>query len=386
MATKRMRPSGTWEYIVRRKGILPKPLSLTFDTEAEGDVYVRRLEQMLDAGILPEDLVERRSDLITVDDAIRSYMTKVSLPSSDASLLNALVGRWRSHPLTGVDYQWAEGWVKTMKRKDILAPSTIRHYVGALARCFDWVVRSGSPSLATNPLRLLPKRYATYTDEDTAAVRVQDKAPKEDIHRDQRLMPDAEAVVRRILAGEKPESRQRGPELNYRPAMVFLFELAIESAMRMREMYTLELGQVDVDRRTVFLDKTKNGSKRQVPLTTVAIRAFENYVDAVKDEDPEMSGFEFDGGRLFPWWDGSRDRKVLAGVSVRLSGQFGRIFDAAGCGQVTFHDLRHEATSRLYEKTNLSDIQIAKITGHTDIKMLMRYSNLRGSDLAERLW
>ncbi|MFP3567576.1 tyrosine-type recombinase/integrase [Paraburkholderia sp. SIMBA_030] len=295
-----MRPSGTWEYIIRRKGILPKPLSLTFDTEEEGDTYVRRLEQMLDAGILPEDLVARRSDLVTVDDAIRSYMTKVSLPDSDVSLLNALIGRWTGQALTVIDYQWAEGWVKSMKRKDVMAPSTIRHYVGALARCFDWVVRSGTPSLATNPLRLLPKRYATYTDEDSAAVRAQDKEPKEDEYRDRRLFANEEKVVRRILAGEKPENRQRGPDLNYRPAMVFLFELGIESAMRMREMYTLDFAQVDVNRRTVFLDKTKNGSKRQVPLTTVALQAFEDYVELVKDRDAEMDGFRFDGGRIFP--------------------------------------------------------------------------------------
>ncbi|MET3234238.1 UNVERIFIED_ORG: integrase [Burkholderia sp. 1263] len=386
MSTKRMRPSGTWEYIVRRKGILPKPLSLTFDTEQEGDAYVRRLEQMLDAGILPEDLVARRSDLVTVDDAIRSYMTKVSLPASDVPLLNALIGRWTGQALTVVDYQWTESWVKSMKRKDVMAPSTIRHYVGALARCFDWIVRSGTPSLATNPLRLLPKRYATYTDEDSAAVRAQDKEPKEDQHRDRRLAPDEEREVRRILAGEKPEKRQRGPDLNYRPAMVFLFELGIESAMRMREMYTLDVAQVDVERRTVFLDKTKNGSKRQVPLTTIALQAFEDYVELVKGRDPEMEGFSFEGGRLFPWWSGSRDSKVLAGVSVRLSGQFGRIFNAAGCDDFKFHDLRHEATSRLYERTSLSDVQIAKITGHSDTKVLMRYSNLRGSELALRLW
>jgi hypothetical protein len=132
MSTKRMRPSRTWEYIIRRKGILPKPLSLTFDTEEEGDAYVRRLEQMLDAGILPEDLVARRSDLVTVDDAIRSYMTKVSLPDSDVSLLNALIGRWTGQALTGVDYQWAEGWVKSMKRKDHSPTSTARSSRAAL--------------------------------------------------------------------------------------------------------------------------------------------------------------------------------------------------------------------------------------------------------------
>ncbi|PXX39071.1 MULTISPECIES: site-specific integrase [Burkholderia] len=397
MATKRLRPSGTWEYIIRRSKLLPKPLSLTFQSEEEGDAYVARLEQLLDAGIVPADVVEQREMISTTLDAIREYLRRVSVPDSDNQVLNTLLGRLPSKALTTVDYEWAERWVTGMKREQHLSPSTIRHNVGALARCFDWVVKSGTPMLAVNPLRLLPKRYATYTDEDRVAVEAQDVAVKEDVHRDRRPSAGEEAEIRRIMAGEKPKGRERAFELPYRPALVLLFELAIESAMRMREMYTLELVQFDVERRTAALERTKNGSKRAVPLTTVAIGAFERYVAAVNGLDPEMGGFAFDGGRLFPWIDEIEvsmraknmpllKRKVLERVTVRLSGQFGRIFDAAGCSDLVFHDLRYEATSRLYERTTLSDIQIAKITGHTDPKVLMRYANLRGSDLAARLW
>jgi integrase len=381
-----MRPSGSWEFIVRRKGILPRPLTLTFQSEAEGDAYVARVEQLLDAGILPEDLVLRKKDDVSIDDGIRSYMKQVSLPDSDTLLLNKLLDEWKSHSLAKVDYNWAETWVRSMKRRENLAPSTIRHYVGALARCFDWIVTSKNPSLAINPLRQLPRRYATYTDEDTLAVRAQKLEPKEDEQRDRRLSVDEEAEARRILDRGKPKDLQRAFDLNYRPALVFLFTLAIESAMRMREMYTLEVVQVDVEKRTVFLDKTKNGTKRQVPLSSVALQAFRDYVALVEAGDVEMAGFNFDGGRLFPWWNGDRVTRALAKVTSVLSRQYGRIFSAAGCGDFNFHDLRHEATSRLYEKTTLSDVQIAKITGHKDTKVLMRYSNLRGSDLAMRLW
>ncbi|OYU43093.1 MAG: hypothetical protein CFE44_20300 [Burkholderiales bacterium PBB4] len=51
-----------------------------------------------------------------------------------------------------------------------------------------------------------------------------------------------------------------------------------------------------------------------------------------------------------------------------------------------FHDLRHEATSRFFERTSLRDIEIASITGHSELKMLKRYANLRATDLAKRLW
>ena len=54
MATKRKRGS-SWEFIVRRKGVLPKPLYLTFASEEEGDRYVKKLEALLDAGVVPEE-------------------------------------------------------------------------------------------------------------------------------------------------------------------------------------------------------------------------------------------------------------------------------------------------------------------------------------------
>ncbi|WP_254214221.1 hypothetical protein [Burkholderia multivorans] len=95
-------------------------------------------------------------------------------------------------------------------------------------------------------------------------------------------------------------------------------------------MYTLDVDQFDVTRRTAALEQTKNGSKRSVPLTTVAIAAYERYATAVKAGDPEMHGFAFDAGCLFPWVDEMHasmraegvpllKRKVLARVSSRLS-------------------------------------------------------------------
>ncbi len=45
-----------------------------------------------------------------------------------------------------------------------------------------------------------------------------------------------------------------------------------------------------------------------------------------------------------------------------------------------FHDLRHEATSRLFEK-GLNMMEVASITGYEDLKMLKRYTHLRAEDL-----
>ena len=99
-----------------------------------------------------------------------------------------------------------------------------------------------------------------------------------------------------------------------------------------------------------------------------------------------MKGFKFERALFFPWWNGDLDYDVLRKTTSLLSQQFARVFDAAACPDLRFHDLRHEATSRLFERSKLSDIEISRITGHRDPRVLRRYSNLRGSDLAAKLW
>ena len=364
MATKRKRSGGSWEYVVRRKNMLPKPIYLSFDDEAEGDAYVAKLETLLDAGVVPQEFIERQADAFLVGELIRDYLAEVAIGESDIPLLHRLYDRIGTQTLNKINYPWVEGWV------DQLSPITIRHYVGALARCLDWGVTRGR--LSVNPLRLLPKRYAVYSEADRVKC---GGASPEEIHRDRRLAEDEEKKIRLILSGQKPKDRQRALALIHNEALVCLFDLALESAMRMREMYTLNRSQIDLERRTIFLDKTKNGDKRQVPLSSVAIRVLSDYL---ADENVPNDGL------IFPWWNG--EKRQLPKVTTMLSRQFHRIFDAAGCGDLHFHDLRHEATSRLYERTNLSDLEISKITGHKDLRVLRRYANLRGSDLAAKLW
>jgi integrase len=87
---------------------------------------------------------------------------------------------------------------------------------------------------------------------------------------------------------------------------------------------------------------------------------------------------------IFPWWDGKPES--LKHCTAQLSRKWSTIAELAGCPDLRFHDLRHTAVCQFYERTTLSDLQIAKITGHQDLRMLARYANLRGSDLANLIW
>jgi len=368
VATIRQRASGSWEIIIRRKGILPKAHYATADTEEDAVAYAKRIEGQLDQGILPVELQDiPPPSAETVLDWARMYLQQAPISEMDTGLLNAMFPTMLNWPLSKITIQWAQSWVSDMKQRDKLAPSSIRHKVGAVARLLDWCVRN--EWLLVNPLRSLPRKYATYTPGDG------DK--REDVERDRRLQPGEEERIRRVLAGNFPPDRQRGINMADRLAMNLLFTLAIETAMRLREMYTLTVQQVDLAKKTVFLDKTKNGDKRQVPLSSVALAALTAWLaanDQLKDGDK----------LIFPWWDGKPES--LKRTTAQLSRNWSTIAELADCADLRFHDLRHHAVCQFYERTTLSDLEIAKITGHKDLRCLSRYANLRGSSLATKLW
>jgi integrase len=57
-----------------------------------------------------------------------------------------------------------------------------------------------------------------------------------------------------------------------------------------------------------------------------------------------------------------------------------RTLKEAGINGLRFHDLRHEAVSRLVE-VGLGDQEVAAISGHKSMQMLKRYTHLRAEDL-----
>lgn len=368
MATIKTLPSGAFQIRVVSK-LLPKPYYATFATREAALAYSDHLKKVLAQGIVPTALMEERGEIRvawTLGRCIAEYVRSESLAVSELKLLDTLKVRLEKVSTAHANYEWAEAWVRQMKREDNLAPSTIRHRHGALARCLDWVVRRHSEILVQNPLRFLKRGFATYTEEDARVLARRGLWPKEDIERSRRLEPDEEAAIMAALEGLDEEK--------------MLFVLALESAMRLRECYTLDRSAISVAKKTIHLDRTKNGDNRQVPLTTTVLAALSEYVHAHAGEISAR------GGRLFSYWNGDLSDYVLDEVTAELSASFRTVFQKAGISDFHFHDLRHEATCRLYEKTTLPDVLIARITGHRDLKQLKRYASLRGSDLAPRLW
>lgn len=388
MATYRLRPSGTVEAIIRRKQ-LPGPVSLTFETMEKAEAYCQEAEAILDAGGMPPGLLERakhgpaKHDAMkqTIADIVRSYKLEYAVKADDIGWLDVIVKEEGETRIDAVTVQWAADVVRRYKIVKHLKPATIRHRIGALRRCLDWAVTM-KKAMPLNPLRLLPERYAVYNESEAKVLAAEDiDAPDSNNERDRRLEPGEEPKIRKVLARDpeylKTVKAERSINEESAAPMLLLFEMAIETAMRLREMFTLEVEQINLGQRTAFLDRTKNGSKRQVPLSSVIVRCIEDYL--------KETGITT--GRLFPmFWNGDLSKRELKKTTSKLSGRWRTVAKLARCVDLRFHDLRHEATARLYERTTMSDLKIAKITGHKDLKSLARYANLRASNLADEMW
>jgi len=137
--------------------------------------------------------------------------------------------------------------------------------------------------------------------------------------------------------------------------------LALATAMRQGELVGLTWSQVSLVRRTLLLTDTKNGDTRTIPLSGQAIQVLRSLSSANAE-------------KVFPIQTGRAISHAFAKACFR-----------AGIKDLHFHDLRHEAASRLFEKTDLRDIEIASITGHKTMDMLRRYAHLRAARLVDRL-
>ncbi|MEG2817221.1 MAG: site-specific integrase [Comamonas sp.] len=374
MAGKKQFPNGTWQYVFKKAGVLDKPIYLTFQTEEEGDEYAKRLDALLARGIVPSEH-QRTEKILTIGELVREYERDAHPSPKDRGSLRTIVPVHGHVPLSEINAAWVDAWVQQLKRIDKVAPTTIQAKVGALARCTDWGMRKGFLTMPDHALRALPNGYAQYTKADAAVAGV----ARKDEERDRRLEHgEWEKILEVIAAGVLPRT-QRPLVLEGRrdkTAMRCIMVLAVESAMRLREMFTLRWAQIDLAKKTIFLDKTKNGDKRQVPLSSVALAELKAFMPG----EPNPSAL------VFPFLEGEESPRILDATSDFLSKLFVEIFEQAGAKALKFHDLRHEATSRLFERTGLSETQIMKITGHKSHRMLMRYANLRGSTLADALW
>lgn len=178
--------------------------------------------------------------------------------------------------------------------------------------------------------------------------------PAKSPHRDRRISQDE--IDRLCLAtGYAPDRPLDTAMARVGAALLF----AIETAMRAGEIVGLVWSRVDMDRRVARLEMTKNGLAREVPLSSEALRLLRQLAHVAVGE----SVFQLSSASLDALFRKARDRALIEGL--------------------TFHDSRHEAITRLAARLDV--LELARMVGHRDLRMLMVYYNKTASELADKL-
>jgi len=147
------------------------------------------------------------------------------------------------------------------------------------------------------------------------------------------------------------------------PVFGHIVRFALATAMRRGEVLSLLWSNVNLDGRVAVLPMTKNGEMRRVPLSINAIAVL---------KEQRLSNVQ-----SITW-------KVFNVSPLSLDKAWRRACRKAGILGLRFHDLRHEAISRLFE-IGLNPMEVSSISGHKTLQMLKRYTHLKAEDLAKKL-
>ena len=338
MATILQRPKGgkgrpAWQAKIRRHGYPPQ--SATFDTKSRAEAWARQIESEMDRGVFVSRV---EAETTTLTELLVRYQEEITPQKRGATMERSHLKVIGQDPIARCFVARITGKELTAyknRRLAVVAGSTLNRELNVLSHVFTVAAQEWHIHLPWgNPVRLLSR------------PRVNDK-------RDRRLVGDE---LPRLLAaaqaygGSTPQTAGHiGPIIIW----------AIETAMRRGEIAAMRWEHLDRKARVLLIPETKNGTPRRVPLSTAAL--------GVLDGLPRRID-----GRVFAMHTGS------------ISRAFAEVCKAAGIEGLTFHDLRHEATSRLFEK-GLNPMEVAAITGHKTLQMLKRYTHLRAEDLVGRL-
>ena len=370
MATFRKRGRHSWEAQVRRLGWPSQ--TRTFNTKTEAEAWAALIESEFSRGVW---LDRSEAESTTLHSLLDRYEMEVMPALKGAIRERSVLRMWRQTALV-------ERAIATIRSGDIaqqrdawlsrgLAPATVLRRLARLSHLFNTAKKEWGMESLTNPVELIRK-----PSPNNARTRRIAASPTSTGRRSGRTMDELERV---IAASEST-------------ALPTILQLAVETAMRRGEIAGLRWEHVDLSRRVAHLPETKNGNARDVPLSSAAVVALAALLpDPGKRSRRPKAPAVPEGlrGQVFALHpDGitqafERARQRARSRYESECKDADREPDPAYLQDLRFHDLRHEATSRLASRFQLHEL--AKITGHRDTRMLLRYYHPDAGELAKRM-
>lgn len=334
---------------IRRKGL--PAMCRTFDTRKEAENWAKRQEIKLEDGHV-QDLTEARET--TLAQALERYRDSVTVKKKSHQPELSRIGRILRNPI-------AARPLSTLRSDDI------ETLLDDLAQPHVTVGKDGKDRRQRPASEATQRRYTALLSHlfSIATKRWRIEGLRNPI-KEMELPSPGRPRKRRLEEGEEEKllAALEGCRNPYIKPMVLL---AVETAMRQGELLKLRWEHIDLKgpqgTGIAEIQDTKNGEDRVVPLSSRAVALLRPLQG---DDVKKIKGpvFPTSQASLHSGWINACRRAEIEGLR--------------------FHDLRHEATSRLFE-LGLDRVEAAAVTGHKTLQMLKDYTHLRARNIAKKL-
>ena len=321
-----------WRAQIVRRGYPPQ--YRTFDTRAEAEAWSRAMESEMDRGIFVSRV---ESEKTTLAGALGRYEREISVGKAHPEQDYQRIRHWQRQDLAHYFLANLRGAEFAKYRDDRLAigraANTVRLELALVSHLFEIARKEWGMEGLINPLKNIRK-------------------PSGSNERDRRLRDgEYETLAAALSASENPWVR---------PA----FDMAIETSLRQGMLLALRWEWIDLSRQVIWIpaEFRRHGNKGVPPALPLSQKAV-----AVLQALPR-----------------SVDGRVFATSQNAIVCVWKKTLKRLGIHGLRWHDLRHEAASRLFEK-GLNPMEVASITGHKTLNMLRRYTHLQPDALAKKL-
>lgn len=339
MATFKKLPSGNWRTVVRRKGVYK---SDTFRRRKDAEQWALEIERRIDRG--ESVSTQRVANVSTFGDLIDIHI-------ADMHEVNKPLRRSKAFSLKMLKTKLGQTPFDKLHRERLVEYGRCRSREGAgpvtLSSEFSYINTVITHAAAVHGICVTkePVDLARFALRRLGLV-------GRGSERDRR---PTQSELEAIIQYAESRGQQKIP-------VGRITKFAVATAMRQAEICRIQWTDIDEHRKTVVIrdrkdPRKKDGNHQRVPL--INLTGYDSW--SIIQEQKSVSQ---KSKRIFPY----NERSVGAA--------FRRSCKSLGIEDLHFHDLRHEATSRLFE-AGLSIERVALVTGHKDWKMLRRYTHLK---------
>jgi len=331
MATIRKRDN-SYQAIVKKKG-LPTQRK-TFKTKPAALAWGRRIESSMDNGTWVDTSESVSTSIDHIMDELVYSFERFDIPVAGPKLtqLNSIATYFEGISIHDITIDDVLGFAALRRKK--ICPSTLQQQMYYFRQAID----NSRIKLAENAVEIAIKELVKKKVITASAVR------------DRRL---EEGELEALL--DAAQGHWIGPAI----------EIAVESGMRQGEIHRLKWSDIDQESNIITLmrkDKQSIGGrkKHRIPLfkgvREVLLRSRNSF--------------------------GQEDSLFSVKRASSISDKFAKLTKKVGIEGLRFHDLRHEAISRMFEK-GMRVEQVRLVSGHATLDQLSRYVNLRAENLVD---